>query len=301
MNTWQRALMIELKTNRWCEVERRWRAWPQERQRRFEATFQAALRVGASPVMVGDAQYPIGWSRLSQPPVGAWLRGRWDDEGQGVGIVGSRAAPPAVCARVRAYAADCVVQGDRVISGAAVGVDTAAHVGAGSAGSIAVVPFGIEGPRVGQGQLTVEQICGAGGAVWGAALLRDGARQRYVARNQLLAGLCDRLLVAHAALKSGTMHTVRFAQALDLRIDAWWTPGDPSTNDGCREILGAGLPLQPMLRDLLKALRKAKGRVRGVDRRRFPELALLLLELECEGWIRSVGPGLYDCGEAKKR
>ena len=97
------------------------------------------------------------------------------------------------------------------------------------------------------------------------------------------------------------MHTVRFAQALDLRIDAWWTPGDPSTNDGCREILGAGLPLQPMLLDLLKALRKAKGRVRGVDRRRFPELALLLLELECEGWIRSVGPGLYDCGEAKKR
>ena len=201
----------------------------------------------------------------------------------------------AVRRRVEHYAARCVAQGELVVSGAAVGVDTAAHRGARTRGSVAVIPFGIEDDHIGQGQVPQHLVLGLDGAIWCAALLRQGARARYVARNRLLAALCDRLVVAYAARRSGSMHTVRFSQQLGLPIEAWWDPGDPPVNDGCRSLHRLNEPLQSNLRDLLKALEEAKGVVASLPRDASSTRTLELFELECGGWIRRVGPGQYVC------
>ena len=97
------------------------------------------------------------------------------------------------------------------------------------------------------------------------------------------------------------MHTVRFAQQLGVPIEAWWKPGDPPSNNGCRSLHRSSEPSESNLRDLLKALQEAKGIVARLPKDESGHRFLALLELECGGWIRRVGPGQFMCEESKSR
>ncbi|MBM66259.1 MAG: hypothetical protein CMH55_08515 [Myxococcales bacterium] len=240
----------------------------------------------------GAANYPQPWRELAhgQPP-SCWFVGHPLPPSPRVGIVGARAAPPAVRRGVEAYARQCVEAGETVVSGGAVGVDAAAHRGALPTGSVAVVPFGLEAGWVGQARLAVESVVGASGAVFCLSHSRNNAKARYVARNRLLAALCDRIVVAWAAPRGGTMHTVRFARELGIPVEAWWSPGDGPGNGGCRQIVASegrkDHPLEAALRNtggrLTDDLVKAWGQ----------ELHLTLLELELEGRVVRLAPRMY--------
>ena len=295
MDCWQRALRIETKQPTDSQALEAQASWAPRRLEHFKRRVEFALAQGARPLLRGENDYPVAWQRLKNPPVGVWINGHWDQDLRRVGIVGARAAPPHVRTRVERYAKQCTAEGEQVVSGAAVGVDTAAHLGARNSGSVGVIPFGIEVERVGQGQLPQHLILGDTGTIFCASLLRHGARARYVARNQLLAALCDRLVVAYAALRSGSMHTVRFSQQLGLPIEAWWEANDPPSNNGCRSLHRYNGPEQSNLRDLLKALQEAKGVLARLPKDESGSRSLALFELECDGWIRRVGPGQYDC------
>ena len=301
MDPWRRALMIETKLSCAERTAGAFAQWSFVRREQFRRLFSQAMDRGARPVLHTDPDYPLRWRRLNTPPVGAWLLGQPTWQGERVGIVGARAAPIRVRQRVQHYAA-CIARGQaQVVSGAAVGVDQAAHEGAQGVGSVAVVPFGIEAPVAGQGQIQEQTILGKSGSIWCAALLRHGARARYVARNQLLAALCDRLVVAYAAPRSGSMHTVRFAQSMGLPVEAWWDSGDPPGNDGCRSIHQSEGPANPHLLALLKDLEQAKGMVSRLPPDHLGDRLLHLFELECEGWIRKVGAGQFECFGSKDR
>jgi hypothetical protein len=146
---------------------------------------------------------------------------------------------------------------------------------------------------VGQGQIAAASITGASGCIWSASLLREQARHRYVARNRLLAALADRVVVAWAAQRSGSMHTARFARRLGRPVDAWWDPDDPPANDGCRGLVGADRPAPP-LEALLNRLVVAGGVVAALATDEGDSLALGLMELECAGRLRRTGIGRYD-------
>ena len=293
MDLWTRALIIETKANSAAHAGELAALWAPARKRSFEAVFRAATVRKARPILHEDAEFPSAWKRLKSGPKGAWLLGSWHEEELRVGVVGARAAPPRIRARVHDYASSCGQAGERLVSGAAVGVDSAAHRGAAALGSIAVVPFGIERRTIGQGQLAVGLMLDGGGCIWSAALLSHGARARFVARNRLLAALCHRLVVAWAAPRSGSMHTVRFAQQLGVPIAAWWEPGDPPSNNGCRSLC-AGWGPPPELRNLLNELAGAQGCVARLPHDPSGLRALQLLELECGSFIRRLGAGRYE-------
>ncbi len=292
MDLWTRAVIIETKRENSQQALALWQRWPSSRKRSFARLVERALAKGAQPLLARDPDFPSDWRRLTSGPVGAWLLGSWQAQEQRVGVVGARATPPRVRERVQAYAQACVGQGERLVSGAAVGVDRAAHQGALSQGSIAVVPFGIEADTVGQGQVPVEWLLDGGGCIWAANVLRHGARARFVARNRLLAALCHRLVVAWAAPQSGSMHTVRFAQQLGLPIEAWWHPDDPPGNNGCR-VLCSGNELPSELVTLMNQLAGAQGCMARLPHDPSGLRAMQLLELECGGFIRRLDAGTY--------
>ena len=288
MDLWTRALIIETTAASAAQAQRLWSTWPSPRKSQFERLVQIALRRSAHPVLAQDHQFPRAWRKLSSPPAGAWLLGEYNEQERRLGIVGARAAPPHRRRKVEDYAASCCAEGERVVSGAAVGVDSAAHRGASAWGSLVVIPFGIEHPLVGQGQVPAAAMLDGGGCIWSASLLRHGARARFVARNRLLAALCDRLVVAWAAPKSGSMHTVRFAAKLGIPTEAWWQEGDPPGNNGCRQLCITAAPPAELLM-LMNQLEQERG-----DMARLPPdpsglRALQMLELECGGWIRRLG------------
>ena len=101
-----------------------------------------------------------------------------------------------------------------VISGLALGVDSVAHRAALDAGitTVAVMPCGLDQIYPRTHHQLAQKILAAGGAL--LSEYPEGTpplRQHFIARNRLVSGLSDIVIVTEAAEKSGTLHTANFA------------------------------------------------------------------------------------------
>jgi DNA processing protein len=76
-------------------------------------------------------------------------------------------------------------------------------------------------------------------------------RHNFIARNRIIAGLADVLLVTEAALKSGSLHTARFA--LEQGKEVLAIPGNitSDTSEGTNNLLKAGATPVTELGDIL--------------------------------------------------
>lgn len=135
-----------------------------------------------------------------------------------------------------------------VVSGLAYGVDSIAHRAALDAGGITVAVLGTPiteiYPRV--HTKLAREIIEKGGAVISEYGPKDTAiggqdiKARFLARNRIIAGLSDAVLVAEAADHSGTLNTAM--HALDSGIDLLAAPGDitRATSVGCNRLIKQG-------------------------------------------------------------
>ena len=206
---------------------------------------------GARFAPPGDPDYWPAFLRLSDPPVGVFLRGlplRQADER--VAVVGSR-RPTATGKEVatdlgRALASAGVV----VVSGGAVGIDACAHRGALDAGglTVAVLGSGIDvdyPPSNGRLIRAIED----GGTVMGEYPPGVPAEPfRFPARNRLLAALSRAVVVVEGAGRSGTRITAD--HALELGLDVFAVPG-PVTS--------------PLAQTPLEMIRDGATMIRGAD------------------------------------
>lgn len=174
-----------------------------------------------------------------------------------VAIVGSRRVTPYGHQVTMKLARELADQGVVIVSGLALGVDALAHQAALEAGGlcIAVLPSPIEYivPRghVQLAQRIVEQ---------GGALISEypagmpAMRQNFVARNRLVSGLADALLITEAALKSGSLHTARFA--LEQGKDVMAVPGNITNpiSEGANNLIRAGAVPITCAEDVLSVL-----------------------------------------------
>jgi len=98
-------------------------------------------------VTLADAEYPRALLEIPDPPPLLYLKGRIELLGKpGIAIVGSRNATPQGEKNAEAFAQTLSDGGLTVVSGMALGIDTAAHKGglSGTASSIAVVGTGLD-------------------------------------------------------------------------------------------------------------------------------------------------------------
>ncbi len=105
-----------------------------------------------------------------------------------------------------------------VVSGAAMGVDTIAHTGAGEENTIAVVANGLDirYPAVNQNLITSIENKGLV-----LSQFNDGFRATgwsFVVRNELVVALGDSLIVTEADLNSGSMRSVEYALKMGKEI-----------------------------------------------------------------------------------
>ena len=105
-----------------------------------------------------------------------------------------------------------------VVSGGAMGVDAIAHMGAGSANTIAVLPCGIDikYPAVNKNLLT--DIEKNGLLLSQFAPNFRAAPWSFVVRNELVVALGEVLVVAEAELGSGSMRSIEFALKMNKKI-----------------------------------------------------------------------------------
>src|SRR5210317_1238408 len=105
-----------------------------------------------------------------------------------------------------------------VVSGAAMGVDTIAHAGAGEENTIAVVASGLDIRYPAVNQNLIESIENKGLVL---SQFNDGFRATgwsFVVRNELVVSLGDSLIVTEADLNSGSLRSVEYALKMGKKI-----------------------------------------------------------------------------------
>jgi DNA processing protein len=135
-----------------------------------------------------------------------------------VSIVGTRKPSAYTRQYTHEIARALAKRGVVTVSGAAMGVDAMAHLGAGADNTIAVLPSGIDIRYPATNRELIVEIEQRGLLL---SQFEEGFRATawsFVLRNELVVALGDVLVVTEAALNSGSMRSVAYAQQMDKDI-----------------------------------------------------------------------------------
>jgi len=144
-----------------------------------------------------------------------------------VAIVGSRKISAYGKAVTSSLASELARAGIVIVSGLALGVDGLAHRAALEAGglTIAVLPGSLADIYPASHRQLADRIASQGGAL--VTEYPPGAHTypgNFIARNRLISGISQAVLITEAAQKSGSLHTARFA--LEQGKDVLAVPGN---------------------------------------------------------------------------
>ena len=210
-----------------------------------------------------DARFPPRLRAIFDPPPAVYLRGTGEPELLGrraVAVVGARSCSPYGAQVARMLGRDLAAAGLVVVSGLARGIDGEAHRGALESGgpTVGVLGCGIDrdypaanaslSRRMEDGGLVISEYeAGVEPAPW-----------RFPARNRIIAGLCEAVVVVEARERSGALITADFA--LEEGREVFAVPGEITSalSFGSNALLRLGATPLTGPGDVLEAL--------GIDR-----------------------------------
>lgn len=215
---------------------------------------------GARFVVPGDAGWPsrlddlsgVDRERRGGVPVGLWVRGslRVATRPRAAAVVGSRAATSYGVAVAADWAAALAERDVTVVSGAAYGIDAAAHRGALAVdgATVAILAGGLDQPYPRGNAMLIERIAERGCLLSEAAPGSAVNRSRFLSRNRLIAALTGAALVVEAGARSGALSTARWALHLMRPLAAVPGPVTSAMSLGSHQLIrdyGAVLVCRP--------------------------------------------------------
>ena len=195
-------------------------------------------------------RYPGRLKELTGMPYGLYVKGELPEENRtSVAIVGARRCSAYGEKMTLQYSEILAEAGAQIISGMALGIDGAAHRGALSSGgkTFAVLGCGVDlcYPREHKGLYTDLSV--KGGILSEYPPGTPPLANHFPARNRLISGLADVVLVMEAKEKSGSLITADRALEQGRDIFALPGPADSALSKGCHRLIdqGAGILLDP--------------------------------------------------------
>jgi DNA processing protein len=241
--------------------------------RREHADLAAAAAVGARLVTPEHGEWPewplaactMSGQRELAPPVALWVRGAGRLGPlceQAVAVVGARAATSYGVHVAGELGAGLADRGHSVVSGAAIGIDGAAHRGALAVEgpTVAVLACGVERAYPVAHQALLERIAATGVIVSEYLPGSVPGRHRFLVRNRLIAALSAGTVVVEAGLRSGAQRTASDAMGLGRLVMAVPGPVTSGLSAGCHRLVRDGALLVTRTEEVLEAV----GRF-GVD------------------------------------
>lgn len=135
-----------------------------------------------------------------------------------ISIVGTRRPNPYTRAMTFELSKKLSAAGLVIVSGAAAGVDTLAHEGAGAANTIAVMPCGIRHRYPAANASLIEAIEKNGLVLSQFEPDFLATNWSFVIRNEIVVALGEALIVTEADMGSGSMRSVEYAQQMGKKI-----------------------------------------------------------------------------------
>lgn len=245
----------------------RWLArWASRRLHRTpERLLESMDRIGAWFACPEDPDWPESLRGLGElAPIGLW--GRGDRVGlsapleENVAFVGCRDSTSYGESVTSHFAGDLAAEGYGVLSGAAFGIDAAAHRAAlaassGQTATVAYLACGIDRAYPQAHAELLQRIEDRGMILTEVAPGGSPMRHRFLQRNRLIAAMAAVTVVVEARLRSGALNTANHALQLDRTVAA--VPGSvfSAQSGGCNRLLREGyvraVATTQDLRDLL--------------------------------------------------
>ena len=221
---------------------------------------------------LADSDYPSTLMLTPDPPcllyvLGqtqhlSWLSPKPFKAPQALAVVGSRNPTPQGRLNAHDFSVTLAQAGLTVISGLALGVDTAAHQGALKGGTaanplrtVAIVGTGLDRVYPHQNHALAMDIASMGLLISEYPLNTPPISSNFPKRNRLIAGLTQGCLVVEAATRSGSLITAK--QAIDMGKDVFAIPGSIHTTvaKGCHDLIKQGAKLVDCAQDILEELK----------------------------------------------
>lgn len=276
-------------------------------------------------LLAGVEPYPESLSTLPDAPLILYYQGNLSCLSQPkVAMVGSRNATPYALEWTHKTANSLAAVGVVVVSGLALGVDGAAHMGAIESGNtIAVLGSGLD-IIYPQRHLGLAQMITDKGLLLSEFPLGSAPQpSNFPSRNRIVSGLSLGVVVTEAAIKSGSLITAKLAA--DQGREVFALPGvvNNPLSAGCHQLIREGAVLVTSAQEILEELNlssgsqasllnenseittAAPGLLKHIDytataadvvamrtEMSMAELLPKLLDLELEGWLQQV-PGGY--------
>ncbi len=198
---------------------------------------------GISVATAGDDRYPQTLNVLRNPPPLITMRGRFTDaDVNAVAMVGTRSPSREGCERAAEIAGVCVKTGFTVVSGLAVGIDTASHEGAllASGRTVAVLGSGIRHIYPPGNRELAAAIEDDGVIMSELAPDREPEVGTLMARNRLIAALACGTIVVSSGATGGTMVTAEHTTGQGKPVGAVEWEHVTSKNAGNAQLIAEG-------------------------------------------------------------
>ncbi len=229
----------------------------------IERTAAWAEDPGNHVLTLADADYPKALLDIADPPIVLYAKGRLDLLSRpAVAVVGSRNATAQGILNAEKFSEALGQAGLTIISGMALGIDTAAHQGAlrahtsGDIGgsTIAVIGTGADIVYPARNRSLAHRIAEMGCIVSEYPLGMPGIAANFPRRNRIISGLAQGVLVIEAAAQSGSLITARMAA--EQGRDVFAIPGSIHSPlaKGCHQLIKQGAKLVESAQDILEEL-----------------------------------------------
>ena len=227
-----------------------WREHLADPARELEAAAAAGLQI----VAYYDHAYPENLKEIYDPPMLLYVKGTLEPRDKhAIAIVGSRRATNYGQATASRLARELVANGFTVVSGLALGIDTAAHLGAlqGEGRTIAVLGSGFACFYPPENKELADQIAANGAVMTEFPMQYRPSKISFPMRNRVISGLALGTIIAEAPANSGALITA--THALNQNRQVFAVPGraDGPTFKGNHRLIKEGAKLVENAEDVL--------------------------------------------------
>ena len=215
--------------------------------------------------------YPSSLKEIFDPPVVFFYRGTLPEEGLWLGMVGSRHFSRYGEHVALDFAEKLAAAGAVIVSGAARGIDTCAHLGALKTGkTVAVLGCGADVAYPVENRSLLRDIAEHGAVISEYEPGTPPLPAFFPARNRIISGLSRGVVVVEAARRSGSLITAELA--INEGRDVFAVPGSifSDTSQGCHYLIQQGAKLVTGPSDILGEYGETEEKK---PERKLPELS----------------------------
>lgn len=228
-----------------------------KKEKEIQKTYEAVRTGEVKFYHYGSEGYPKRLMEIDSPPYALYVKGRLPREDRlSISVIGARQCSPYGRRLARQIGLELAGYGAQVVSGMARGIDGIAQTEALRAGgySCGVLAGGVDVCYPREHVELYMELLEKGGLVSEQPLKTKPLASYFPARNRIISGLSDAVIVVEAKEKSGTFITVD--RALEQGKEVYALPGDVTNalSNGCHMLIKQGAGLFTTTKEMLEEL-----------------------------------------------